>query len=207
MSAPLPRVFLARHGDTAWTATGQHTGRTDIPLTAAGEEEARRLGTRLRGQTFALVLTSPLVRARRTCELAGCGAQAVTDSDLVEWSYGTYEGRRSTEIHAERPDWNLFRDGCPGGETAADVGARVDRVLARVRQVEGDIAVFAHGHLLRVFVTRWLGLPPEYGRYFLLGTAALSILGFEHNRNEPAVQLWNDTSHAGRSQQSVGKRA
>lgn len=195
MSTPLPQVYLARHGDTAWTATGQHTGRTDIPLTAAGEEEARRLGARLHGHTFALVLSSPLVRARRTCELAGFGVQAVVDADLMEWSYGRYEGRRSTEIHAERPDWNLFRDGCPDGETAADVGARVDRVLARVRQVEGEVAIFAHGHLLRVLVTRWLELSPDHGRYFLLGTAALSILGYEHNRNEPAVRLWNDTSH------------
>jgi len=199
MSDALQQVYLARHGETVWTTTGQHTGRTDIALTAAGEEEARRLGERLRGETFALVLTSPLGRARRTCELAGLGAQAIADPDLMEWNYGDYEGRRSVEIHAERPGWNLFRDGCPNGETAADVGARADRVVARARQIDGPVAIFAHGHLLRVLVTRWLGLPPEYGRYFLLGTAALSILGYEHNRDEAAVRLWNDTSHVARS--------
>lgn len=195
MGNTLQEVFLMRHGDTAWTATGQHTGRTDIPLTAAGEDEARRLGTRLSGRNFSLVLTSPLARARHTCELAGFGGKAVADPDLMEWNYGAYEGRRSVDIHVERPDWNLFRDGCPDGETAADVGVRADRVVARIRQAPGPVAVFAHGHVLRVIVARWLGLPPEHGRSFLLGTAALSILGYEHAQNEPVVRLWNDTSH------------
>ncbi|MCK6556922.1 histidine phosphatase family protein [Candidatus Binatia bacterium] len=192
MNGALQQVYLARHGDTAWTATGQHTGRTDIGLTATGEEEARRLGARLRGRAFALVLTSPLQRAQRTCELAGFGAHAVPDPDLMEWNYGDYEGRRSVDIHAERPEWNLFRDGCPNGETAAEVGARADRIVAKVRRAGGDAALFAHGHFLRVLVTRWLGLPPDYGRYFLLNAAALSVLGYEHNRDEPAVRLWNE---------------
>jgi probable phosphoglycerate mutase len=192
MSESLPAVYLVRHGETAWSLTGQHTGLTDLPLTPRGEEAARALGERLRGLPFARVFTSPLQRARRTCELAGFGAVAIIDPDLVEWNYGAYEGLRSAEIHQRQPGWNLFRDGCPGGETAADVGARADRAISRWRAADGNVLVFSSGHFLRVAAVRWLGLDPTAGRYFLLSTATLSILGYEHDRSEPAVRLWND---------------
>lgn len=195
MSENLPQVYLARHGETAWTLSRQHTGITDLPLTANGERNARQLGERLKGLKFAEVLTSPLQRARRTCELAGFGPVARTDPDLAEWNYGTYEGRRTTEIRQERPDWDLFRDGCPEGETVNQVAARADRVSQRVRAVNGDVLLFAHAHILRVFAARWLGLPGSGARYFWLGTAALSILGYEHNLQEPVVRLWNDIGH------------
>ncbi len=191
----LPMLYLARHGETAWTVSGQHTGRTDLPLTERGERNARQLGERLRGRSFARVLTSPLQRARRTCELAGFGAVAAIDPDLVEWDYGQYEGKTSAEIYRARPDWQLFRDGCPGGESPADIGARADRVLARLRPLEGDVLLFSSGHILRVLGARWLGLEPAAGRLFYLGVASLSTLGYEHNRDEPIVRLWNDTSH------------
>jgi probable phosphoglycerate mutase len=196
---PHPIVALARHGETAWSLSGQHTGLTDLPLTANGEEQARRLGERLRGMAFARVLTSPLQRAARTCELAGFGAQAETDRDLVEWDYGDYEGIRTAEILRTRPGWQLFRDGCPGGESPADAGARADRVIARLRAAEGDAPgdaiVFSSGHFSRVLAARWLGLPPCAGGYFILGTASLSLLGYEHDLTEPAILLWNDTRH------------
>lgn len=195
MNEMLPVVCLARHGETAWSLSGQHTGRTDLPLTGRGERDARALGARLRGRSFAKILTSPLQRAVRTCTLAGFGAAAELDPDLVEWDYGRYEGRRTAEILAERPDWQLFRDGCPGGERPAEVGARVDRAVARIRAVEGDVLVVSSGHILRVLTARWLGLEPAAGRYFLLSTASLGTLGYEHNRCEPVVRLWNDTSH------------
>jgi probable phosphoglycerate mutase len=195
MSEPLPVVYLARHGETAWTVTGQHTGLTDLPLTEKGEDNARRLAERLRGLTFARVMTSPLQRARRTCELAGFGAAAEVDPDLVEWNYGEYEGRRTAEILAERPDWQLFRDGCPGGETAEQVGARADRAVARVRAVPGNVLIFSSAHFLRVLAARWLGLDAAAGRYFLLSTASVSALGYEHYLSEPVVRLWNDTRH------------
>jgi probable phosphoglycerate mutase len=188
-------VYLARHGETVWSLSGQHTGRTDLPLTERGERNARRLGERLRGHRFATVLTSPLQRAARTCELAGFGAQAEVDRDLLEWDYGQYEGRRSAEIHAERPDWQLFRDGCPGGESPEQVGVRADRLVNRVRAVRGDVLLFSSGHFLRVLAARWLGLEAGAGRYFLLSTASLSALGYEHNRSQPAIRLWNDTDH------------
>ncbi len=192
----LPKIYLARHGETEWTITGQHTGRSDIPLTARGEEEARQLGQRLRGLRFATVLTSPLQRARRTCELAGFGADAVVDPELVEWDYGAYEGQRSADIRAERPDWYLFRDGVPGGETVEQIGARADRVIARLRQAAGDVLIFAHGHIIRVLAARWLGLPPGDARCFYCGTASLGILGYEHERaDEPVLRLWNDSPH------------
>jgi probable phosphoglycerate mutase len=191
----LPVGYLARHGETTWSLSGQHTGRTDLPLTARGERNARRLGERLRGHQFATVLTSPLRRAARTCELAGFGAEAEVDRDLLEWDYGRYEGRRSAEIHAERPDWQLFRDGCPGGESPEQVGDRADRVLSRVRAVRGDVLLFSSGHFLRVLAARWLGLDAGAGRYFLLSTASLSVLGYEHNRSQPVVRLWNDIGH------------
>ena len=193
----LPVLYLARHGETAWTLSDQHTGLTDLPLTERGEHDARRLGERLRGLTFARVLTSPLQRAARTCELAGFGSAAEVDRDLVEWNYGRYEGRTSVEILAERPDWQLFRDGCPEGETADQVGARVDRVVSRVRAVQGDVLLFSSAHVLRVLAARWLGLEPGAGRYFLLSTASLSALGYEHNRSQPVIRLWDDAGHAG----------
>lgn len=195
MSTSLPQVFLARHGETAWSLSGQHTGNTDLPLTPRGEENARRLGVRLHGQTFARVWTSPLQRAKRTCDLAGFGAVAEIDPDLVEWNYGDYEGLTSAQILAKRPNWQLFRDGCPGGETPVQVAARADRVVGRVRAVAGAVLLFSSGHFLRMLGTRWLGLAPQDGRCFLLGTASLSILGYEHNAQEPVIRLWNDTHH------------
>lgn len=197
MSLPLPMAYLARHGETAWTVSGQHTGLTDIPLTERGEGNARRLGERLQGLTFAKVLTSPLQRARKTCELAGFGARCQVDPDLVEWNYGQYEGKTSAEILKQNPQWQLFRDGGPGGESPADVAARADRVIARVRGIEGNVLLFSSGHFLRSLVARWLGQDIAFGRFFFLSTAALSVLGFEHNRNEPVVRLWNDCRHAG----------
>src|SRR5262252_10351012 len=197
MSEELPIVYLARHGETAWSLTGQHTGLTDLPLTERGERNARQLGERLRGLTFAKVYTSLLQRAARTCELAGFGAVAEVDRDLVEWDYGAYEGRRTVEIHAQRPDWQLFRDGCPGGETPEQVGVRADRVVSRVRVIQGNVLLFSSGHFLRVLAARWLGLEPGAGRYFLLSTASLSALGYEHSPTEPAIRLWNDTRHVG----------
>ena len=186
------RVYLARHGETEWSRSGRHTGRTDVPLTANGETEAQALGERLRGIAPALVVVSPLQRARRTCEIAGFGARAQVEPDAIEWNYGEYEGKRSVEIYAARPNWNLFRDGCPAGETADEVGARADRVIARMRAQEGDALLFSHGHFLRVFAARWLGLPADGARLFVLSTAAMCILGYEHERvDEPAVLLWN----------------
>ena len=195
MSATLPITYLARHGETAWTLTGQHTGRTDIPLTERGESNARRLGERLKRLTFARVFTSPLRRAVRTCELAGFAALATVDPDLVEWNYGEYEGRRTAEIRLERPDWQLFRDGCPGGEMPDEVGVRADRMVSRVRAVQGDVLLISSGHFLRVLAARWLGLEPGAGRFFLLSTASLSALGYEHERTQPVIRLWDDTRH------------
>ena len=195
MAQKFPILSLARHGETAWSLSGQHTGLTDIPLTEKGEQDARRLGERLREMTFARVFTSPLQRARRTCELAGFGNVAVVDPDLVEWNYGDYEGRTSSGIHAERPDWQLFRDGCPGGESPEQVAARADRVVSKVRAVGGDVLVFSSGHFLRMVGARWLGMDPIWGRCFYLVTASLSQLSYEHTL--PVVRLWNDTGHAG----------
>jgi len=199
MSDALPVVYLARHGETAWTISRQHTGATDLPLTPQGEAEALRLKQRLEGMKFAAVLTSPLQRAVRTCELAGFGAAAEIEPDLREWNYGAYEGRTSAEIHAERPDWQLFRDGCPEGESPAQIGARADRVVARVRSIPGDTLLFSSGHFLRVFAARWLGLEPGAGRLFVLGTASLSALGYEHDRSEPVIRLWDEMSREPRS--------
>lgn len=195
MTESLPVICLARHGQTAWSRTGQHTGLTDLPLTAPGEQEARQLGKRLSAHTFAKVFTSPLQRAARTCDIAGFGAVAETDPDLVEWNYGKYEGRRSAEIHAEAPNWQLFRDGCPGGEMPAQVGARADRVLSRARAVNGDVLIFSSGHFLRVLAARFLGLEAAGGKLFTLNTASVSLLGFENNLSQPVIRLWNDTSH------------
>jgi len=195
MSDALPVVYLARHGETAWTISRQHTGVTDLPLTAQGEAEAVRLGQRLQGLRAAAVLTSPLRRAVRTCELSGFASLAKVEPDLMEWNYGTYEGRTSADIHAERPDWQLFRDGCPGGESPDQIGARADRVARRVRAIEGDVLLFSSGHFLRVFAARWLGLEPGAGRYFLLGTASLSAVGYEHDRSDPVIRLWDEMPH------------
>jgi broad specificity phosphatase PhoE len=195
MSESLPVIYLARHGETAWSLSGQHTGHTDLPLTERGERNARALGERLRGRAFAKVLTSPLQRVVLTCELAGFGGAAELDSDLIEWDYGQYEGRRTAEIHAKRPDWQLFRDGCPGGESPDQIGARADLVVGRVRAIKGDVLVFSSGHFLRIFAARWLGLDAAGGRYLLLSTASLSALGYEHNLTEPAIRLWNETRH------------
>jgi len=194
MAAQLPMVYLARHGETAWTVSGQHTGLSDIPLTPRGERNAQSLADRLRGVAFARVFTSPLQRARRTCELAGFAAAEV-DADLVEWNYGAFEGLTSSEIRRLRPDWQLFRDGCPDGETLAQIGGRADRVVSRVRSVDGNVLLFSSGHFLRVLAARWLGLEPAAGRLYFLGTASLSILGYEHNLGEPVLRLWNDDQH------------
>jgi broad specificity phosphatase PhoE len=197
MSAPLPRVYLARHGETEWTLSGQHTGLTDIPLTPRGERNARRLGERLKDHTFVAVFTSPLQRAKRTCELAGYGAVARVAPELVEWNYGDYEGMKTVDIRKQSPDWDLFRDGCPNGESVADVCARADGVIARIRAFDRDILLFSSGHFLRVLTARWLGLEPGAGRLFYLSTATLSILGYYHDRSEPALHLWNDAKHVG----------
>ncbi len=195
MSQSLPLIYLARHGETAWSLSGQHTGLTDIPLTERGERNAKRLGERLRGLTFAHVLTSPLQRAFRTCELAGFGSVAVVDPDLVEWNYGVYEGRTTADIRKERPGWQLFRDGCPGGETLAEIGARADRIVARLRGLGTNVLVFSSGHVLRIVAARWCGLEPAAGRFFYLSTAAVSVLGCEHDLASPVVRLWNDNRH------------
>ncbi len=168
MTGILPVIYLVRHGETAWSLTGQHTGLTDVPLTERGERNARRLGERLAGLAFAKVFTSPLQRAARTCELAGFRAAAEVDADLVEWNYGKYEGLRTVEIHAKHPDWQLFRDGCPGGESPVQVGARADHVVSRVREIKGDVLIFSSGHFLRVLAARWLGLESAAGRFFIL---------------------------------------
>jgi probable phosphoglycerate mutase len=197
MSQTLPTLYLARHGETAWSLSGQHTGLTDLPLTERGERNARRLGDRLKGLTFAQVFTSPLQRARRTCELAGFGSVARVDPDLVEWNYGAYEGLTTAEIRKQRPDWQIFRDGCPGGEGVADVAARADRVVTRLRAIDGDVLLFSSAHFLRTLGVRWLGLEASAGRYLILSTAALSLLGYEHDKTEPVIRVWNDCRHAG----------
>lgn len=196
MSERLPIVYLARHGETAWTLSRQHTGLTDLPLTERGERTARRLGERLKALNFTAVFTSPLQRAARTCELAGFKSVAEVDKDLVEWNYGQYEGRRTAEIRAERPDWELFRDGCPGGESPQEVGARADRVVKRVRAVPGNVLIFTSGHFMRVLATRWLGLEPSVNsKFFMLSTASLSAVGYEHDVSRPVIRLWNETRH------------
>src|SRR5439155_16083123 len=193
----LPVVYLVRHGETAWSLTGRHTGLTDVPLTERGERNARRVGERLAGLDFAKVFMSPLQRAARTCELAGFGSVAEVDRDLVEWNYGKYEGLRMVEIHAHHPQWQLFRDGCPQGESPDQVGARADHVVSRVRAIKGDMLIFSSGHLLRVLAARWLGLESAAGRFFMLATASVSVLGYENGPSQPVIRLWNDTRHVG----------
>ena len=190
-------VYLARHGETAWSISGQHTGLTDLALTGRGECNARRLGGRLKGLEFACVFTSPLQRAKRTCELGGFGSRAEVDRDLVEWNYGEYEGLSTADLHAKRPDWEMFRDGFPGGESFDQIAARADRLVKRVRFIDGAVLLFSSGHFLRVLAARWLGVEPGAGRFFLLSTASLSALGYEHDLTQPVVRLWNDTHHVG----------
>ena len=192
----LPQVFLARHGETEWSALGRHTGVTDLPLSDNGERAAGLLAPRLRRIGFDRVYSSPRLRARQTCELAGFGERAEIDPDLAEWDYGADEGRRTAEIQAERPGWNLFRDGCPGGESPADVAARADRLIARLRSLAASrILLFGHGHFSRALAARWLGLSIAGGAHLYLSTASLSALGYERALEIPAIRLWNDTSH------------
>jgi probable phosphoglycerate mutase len=186
-----PEICLVRHGETEWSLSGKHTGRTDIPLTRAGEDAARQIAERLPKLDFAAVWSSPSQRARRTCELAGFGARCVIDPDLAEWDYGAYEGVTTREIHADRPDWQVFRDGCPDGETAAAVGMRADAVIARIRAVNGAVLIFSSAHFLRVLAARWTGLPPDGGAHFILDTASISVLGYEHDLTEPVIRRWN----------------
>ena len=191
----LSHIYLVRHGETAWSLSGQHTGRTNIPLTELGEQDARKLAERLRAVKFSRVFTSSLQRARRTCELAGLGDIAEIEPDLAEWDYGDYEGQRSVDIRKARPDWNVFRDGCPGGESPAQVSERADQVIARLRTLEGNIAIFSHGHFGRILAARWIGLETRQAQNLLLSTASISILGYEHNVAEvPAIVLWNAVS-------------
>jgi len=194
MGKELPVVYLARHGETAWSLSGQHTGVTDLPLTAVGESNARKLKVALTGIRFARVFSSPLRRALRTCELAGFGDRAEILPDLIEWDYGKYEGRRTAEIHTERPDWQLFRDGAPGGESPAQVAARADRMVALLRSINDNVLLFSSGHFLRMLAARWTGLDTFGARSLMLSTASVSILGYEHI-GQPAIRLWNDTHH------------
>ena len=190
------QVFLVRHGETAWSLTGQHTGHTDLPLTRHGEVLASHLGELLKKATFDHVLTSPLQRARRTCELAGFGAVARVEPNLSEWDYGDYEGRTSAEIRIERPGWNVFRDGCPGGESAEQVSRRADLVVADLHRMKGTVAVFSHAHLLCALAVRWIGLPIREGQHLDLDTGSLSILTHEHHSvDAPAISLWNAVSN------------
>src|SRR5262245_37621941 len=189
MAGSEQKVYVVRHGETAWSLSGQHTGVTDIPLTENGRALARRLQPILAKVSFSLVLASPLRRARETCELAGLGGRALVDPDLMEWNYGQNERLTAKQIGATRPGWMIFRDRCPGGETPEQVGVRADRVIARVRAAPGDVALFAHGHIFRVLVGRWIGLPASAGQHFLLDTATLNILGYY--RDTPAVKVWN----------------
>ncbi|RWM21849.1 histidine phosphatase family protein [Mesorhizobium sp.] len=191
MSSAFPEIYLVRHGETEWSASGKHTGRTDIPLTARGEEAAHGIADRLQGLTFQAVWSSPSQRAFDTCRLAGFGERAVKKANLQEWDYGAYEGMTTKEILAGRPGWQLFRDGCPGGEAAKDLGARADAIIAGLRAVADNVLIFSSAHFLRVFAARWVGLPPEGGADFVLDTASLSIVGYEHDLTEPVIRRWN----------------
>lgn len=192
MNDALPKIYLVRHAETSWTISGQHTGRTDVPLSERGERDAQALGGRLQGMRFAEVLTSPLQRARRTGELAGFGEDAQADLDLTEWDYGTYEGRRTLDIRAERPAWRLFEDGCPGGETLAAVSVRADRVIARVRALGRDVLVFAHRDIMRILIARWVALPALEARRLYLETLSVSTLGYDHDLDQPVIRMLND---------------
>lgn len=191
MAGSFPEIWLVRHGETEWSRSGKHTGRTDIPLTQAGEEAARNIASRLQGLSFAAVWSSPSRRAFDTCTLCGFSADAVKKDDLAEWDYGAYEGVTTKEIVAQRPGWQLFRDGCPSGEMASDVAKRADRIVGELRAVTGNVLVFSSSHFLRVLAARWLGLPPEGGALFVLDTASISVLGYEHDLTEPVIRRWN----------------
>ncbi len=193
MSSPETlRIHLIRHGETAWSLSGQYTGRTDIPLSPHGEEAARGLGKRLRDIAFANVLTSPLIRARQTCALAGLEEASVVNQDLAEWDHGDFEGHTPSEVHATHADWNLFVDGAPGGESPEQIAARADHLITQLRQMRGNVAIFTHSHMGRVLAARWIKLPVVHAQNFLLKTASLSILCFEHDhRDQPAIELWN----------------
>jgi len=186
------KLYLIRHGDTAWSEAHRHTGLTDLPLDRHGEHQARRLGKRLEGLSFTRIFTSPLRRARTTCELAGFAVAAKTDPDLVEWNYGDYEGLTTVEIRRRRSEWDLFRDGVPNGESPRDVAARADRFIAKALRRPGDVVVFSSAHIIRMIAARWLSLPPDAARLFLSSTASVSILGYEHSRAEAVIRLWND---------------
>jgi probable phosphoglycerate mutase len=191
-SSSLPQLYLARHGDTEWTDSHRHTGRTDLPLNERGEEHARQIGEQLRRFSFSHVFTSPLQRASRTCELAGFGARAEVNRDLLEWDYGCFEGKRTSDVLKERPGWELYREGCPDGESPPDVAARADRFIARVHEIGGDVLAFSSGHIIRMIAARWLGLPPVAGRFFYCDPASVGVLGFEHNSlDEPLIRVWN----------------
>ena len=192
MKQTFPQVYLVRHGETAWSISGQHTGHTDIALTEQGEHAAQELCARLKSLSFAKVFTSPLQRARQTSDLAGFGASAEPDPDLMEWDYGDYEGRRTVDIRAERPGWRLFEDGCPGGETLLEMAMRADRVIARVRALERDVLVFAHREILRILIVRWIALPALEARRLDIATASVSTLGYDHGLDEPVIRRLND---------------
>jgi probable phosphoglycerate mutase len=187
-----PRLFLLRHGNTDWSDSRKHTGRTDIPLNASGELHALLLGKRLKGETFARVFVSPLARVRRTCELAGFAKDSVVDPDLTEWDYGEFEGLLTADVHRTRPDWYLYRDGAPGGESPEQVAVRADRFIQRVRRIDGDVAAFSSAQIIRMIAARWLGLPPSAAQYFYTETASVGIVGYEHDRSHPVVHLWDD---------------
>jgi broad specificity phosphatase PhoE len=193
VSNPEQKVYLLRHGETEWSLNGRHTGVTDIPLTENGRKLARQLQPILAREKFVMVLTSPLQRARETCELAGLGTLASVDRDLMEWNYGEYEGLTTEQIRQTRPDWSVFRDGCPGGESPLQVSVRADRIISRVRTVDGNVALFSHGHILRVLAARWINLSASYGENFLLDTATLNVLGYY--RESPAFKIWNAPLH------------
>lgn len=188
------RIYTIRHGETEWSLSGQHTGRTEIPLTAQGEDEARQLAPYLDGIRFSAVLTSPRLRARKTCALAGLESGAAIDTELSEWDYGAYEGERSVDIRKARPDWNIFRDGCPGGESPGEISDRADRLIARLRSLQGNVALFSHGHFGLVLAARWIGLPVVQGQHFSLSTGSLGVLSNDPRHPEaPVIALWNFT--------------
>ena len=195
MPAELPKVYLARHGETEWSLSGQHTGTTDIPLTPNGEVQARQLGERIADLKFDRVWSSPRVRATRTAEIAGLGSQVEIIPDLAEWNYGEYEGLTTDQIQARAPGWLIYRDGCPGGESVEAITERVDRFLGRLRALPGTSILISHGHMTRLLALRWLGLPVIHGKYLKIGTAALGIVGYDGDRTKPVLELWNEQGH------------
>lgn len=191
--APLPVIYLIRHGETAWSLSGQHTGRSELALTANGEAAAHKLADRLTNIRFDHVFSSPRLRARRTCELAGLGAAMENEADLAEWDYGDYEGLRSPEILARQPGWNIYHDGCPNGESPAQISDRADRLIRRLMPLQGNIALFSHGHFGRILTVRWVSLPVPAASHLQMDTASVSILACEQSRSRPVIALWNST--------------